>query len=518
MHPSHYARSNPDRAAIIMAESGERVTYGELDASSNRAAHLFRSLGLHAGDAIAMLFENTPKFFELSWAAQRSGLYFTPISTRLTIEEALYIVNDSGATVFVASSGAGELAQALAAARSRFANVQHFYYVGEPLPGARSWSAAVEKMPSTAIADETAGQHMVYSSGTTGRPKGVKIPLTGGPADGEYPFVPMNRQRYGFEQEMIYLSPAPLYHTAPLVTTMVTHRIGGTTVILEHFTPESALEAIQRYRITHTQMVPTMFVRMLKLPEAKRLSYDLSSLRTVVHAAAPCPIPIKHQMIEWLGPIVYEYYGGTEGNGTTSITSQEWLKKPGSVGRAVWGTLHICDDAGRELPPGQQGSVYFEGGFDFHYHNDEQKTASARHPQHWGWSTLGDVGYADADGYLFLTDRKAFMIISGGVNIYPQETENILITHPKVADVAVIGVPNDEFGEEVKAVIQPMHWEDASPAFAQELMAFCRTQLSPLKCPRSVDFERELPRHPTGKLYKRVLRDRYWANKASRIV
>ena len=518
MHPSHYARSNPDRAAIIMAQSGERVTYGALEAASNRSAQLLRSLGLRPGDAVALLFENSPRFLELCWAAQRSGLYFTPISTRLTVEEALYMVNDCGASVFVASAGAGGLAQSLAAARTRFANIRHFFHVGEPLAGATSWLDKAARMPAEPIADETAGQHMVYSSGTTGRPKGVKIPLTGGPADGEHPFVSLNRQRYEFAEGMIYLSPAPLYHTAPLVTSMVTHRVGGTSVILEKFTPEGALEAIQRYGVTHTQMVPTMFVRMLKLPRAQRIPYDLSSLRAVIHAAAPCPVPIKYQMIEWLGPILYEYYGGTEGNGMTSITSSEWLNKPGSVGRAVWGTLHICNDEGRELPPGEQGYVYFEGGFDFRYHNDQQKTAAARHPQHWTWSTLGDVGYMDSDGYLFLTDRKAFMIISGGVNIYPQETENILITHSKVADVAVIGVPNDEFGEEVKAVVQPMHWEDVSPAFAEELIAYCRARLSPLKCPRTVDFERELPRHPTGKLYKRALRDRYWAGRASRVV
>ena len=518
MHPSHHAASNPDRAAIIMAHSGERVTYGELEAGSNRSAQLLRSLGLRPGAAIALLFENTPRFLELCWAAQRSGLYFTPVSTRLALEEALYIINDCGASVLIASAGAGELAQSLAAARSRLANVRHFFHAGVPLAGARSWPEEAGKMPAERIVEETAGQPMVYSSGTTGRPKGVKIPLTGGPADGEYPFVDMNRQRYGFAPDMVYLSPAPLYHTAPLVTSMVTHRMGGTTVILQQFTPEGALEAIERHRVTHTQMVPTMFVRMLKLPGAQRERYDLSSLRVVIHAAAPCAVPVKYQMIEWLGPIVYEYYGGTEGNGMTAITPAEWLRKPGSVGRAVWGTLHICDDEGRELAVGEQGSVYFEGGFDFHYHNDQEKTAAARHPRHWAWSTLGDVGYLDADGYLFLTDRKAFMIISGGVNIYPQEAENILITHPKVADVAVIGVPNDEFGEEVKAVVQPMHWEDVSAAFAQELLAYCRARLSPLKCPKTVDFERELPRHPTGKLYKRALRDRYWAGKASRIV
>jgi long-chain acyl-CoA synthetase len=501
-----------------MAASGERITYSQLDAASNQGAQLFRSLGLSAGDPIALLFENSPRFLEICWAAQRSGLYFTPISTRLTVDEALYILNDCGARVFIASVGAGELARQLTAARGRFAHVQHFFYCGEPLEGANDWSVATRGVSTQPISDETAGQHMVYSSGTTGKPKGVKLPLTGGPADAEYPFVSTYRRNYGYSQDTIHLSPTPIYHTAPLVACMVMHRIGGTVVMMEHFTPEAALEAIERYRVTHTQMVPTMFVRMLKMPDAQRLRHDLSSLQVVVHAAAPCPVSVKRQMMQWLGPILHEYYGGTEGNGSTHITPQEWLRKPGSVGRASWGILHICDDDGHELSAGQHGTVYFEGGFDFRYHNDEQKTAASRHPQHWSWSALGDVGYVDEDGYLFLTDRKAFMIISGGVNIYPQETEDVLIAHPKIADVAVIGVPNDEFGEEVKAVVQPLLWQDATPDLAQELIAYCRAQLSPLKCPRSVDFERELPRHPTGKLYKRLLRDRYWTGRSSRIV
>jgi len=259
-------------------------------------------------------------------------------------------------------------------------------------------------------------------------------------------------------------------------------------------------------------MVPTMFVRLLALPEAVRSHYDLSSLGKIVHAAAPCPVGIKRQMIEWLGPIIYEYYGGSEGNGSTFITPGEWLERPGSVGRADWGTLHICNEAGEEVAPGVDGLVYFEGGWDFQYLNDPEKTRDARHPAHPAWSTLGDIGHVDTDGYLFLTDRKSFMIISGGVNIYPQETENLLITHPRVADAAVIGVPNSDFGEEVKAVVQPLDPADATPEFAQELIAFCRSNLSPVKCPRSVDFDPALPRLDTGKLYKRLIRDRYWAD------
>ncbi|MET0248092.1 MAG: AMP-binding protein, partial [Sphingobium sp.] len=313
------------------------------------------------------------------------------------------------------------------------------------------------------------------------------------------------------------LSPAPLYHTAPIVYAVSTQRLGGTVVVLRKFDPEAALAAIERYRVAFTQMVPTMFLRLLRLPDEIRLGHDVSSLKMVVHAAAPCPVEVKRRMIEWLGPIIYEYYGGSEGNGSTFITPQEWLEKPGSVGRANWGTIHICGEDGAELPVGEPGLVYFEGGLDFQYLNDPDKTKDARHPRHAAWSTLGDVGYLDADGYLFLTDRKSFMIISGGVNIYPQETENLLASHPRVADVAVIGVPDPDMGEAVKAVVQPVDWADATPEFAAELIAHCRAHLSAIKCPRSVDFDPALPRHDTGKLYKRLIRDRYWGGHERRV-
>jgi acyl-CoA synthetase (AMP-forming)/AMP-acid ligase II len=260
---------------------------------------------------------------------------------------------------------------------------------------------------------------------------------------------------------------------------------------------------------------------MLKLPKDIRTKYDTSSMQTAIHAAAPCPIPIKEQMIDWWGPVIYEYYAGSEGNGFCQLNSEEWLAHKGSVGTALTGILHICDEEGEEVPVGESGSIFFEQPEEapgFEYYNDPKKTAESRHPVHKNWTTLGDVGKLDEDGYLYLTDRKAFMIISGGVNIYPQETENLLITHPRVADVAVIGVPNEDFGEEVKAVVQPANWNDAGPALEEELIAFCKENLSAIKCPRSVDFDQELPRHPTGKLYKRLVRDRYWGNKDSKIV
>jgi acyl-CoA synthetase (AMP-forming)/AMP-acid ligase II len=357
---------------------------------------------------------------------------------------------------------------------------------------------------------------MLYSSGTTGRPKGVKHPLPNGPIGTPPPLVAGINAMYGVTKDSIYLSPAPLYHSAPLGFTMAMLRVGGSVIVMEHFDAERALALIEQHRVTHSQWVPTMFVRMLKLPEAVRARHDVSSLRYAIHAAAPCPVPVKEQMIGWWGPILYEYYAGTEGNGFCAIDSTQWLAHRGSVGRPLNAKVHILDDDMKELPTGEVGTIYFESSVKYEYHNDPAKTQDAKSPQ--GWTTLGDVGYLDEEGWLFLTDRKAFMIISGGVNIYPQETENCLITHPRVADVAVIGVPNEEFGEEVKAVVQPDRMADAGPALEHELIDWCKQRISAIKCPRSVDFLEELPRHPTGKLYKRLLKDRYWGKRESRIV
>jgi acyl-CoA synthetase (AMP-forming)/AMP-acid ligase II len=357
---------------------------------------------------------------------------------------------------------------------------------------------------------------MLYSSGTTGRPKGVKRALSGGPFDTPSPNHELTRKLYGFDTDTVYLSPAPLYHAAPLVFSTAVMSFGGTVIVMEHFDAEQALKLIERHRVTASQWVPTMFVRLLRLPDTVRRKYTLGSHRVAVHAAAPCPVEIKRQMIEWWGPIIREYYAGSEGNGFVVIDSPDWLAHPGSVGRAVLGELRILAEDGTEQPPGVPGAIYFANGPAFEYHNDPDKTRGAYSPQ--GWSTLGDVGYLDQDGYLFLTDRKAYMIISGGVNVYPQEAENVLTGHPQVVDVAVFGVPNEEFGEEVKAVVQPIDMALATPQFAQELIAYCRARLADVKCPRSIDFDPELPRHPTGKLYKRLLRDRYWANRTSRII
>ena len=512
MHPYIHARNTPDKPAYIMAGSGETVTYRQLDDQSNRIAQLFRSLGLKAGDHVALFLENHPRYFEICWGAQRSGLIYTAISSRLTAEEVDYIVGDCGAKLFITSKYLAEKAAELAPLLKGVANR---FMIDGTIAGYDSWEAAVAGFPATPIADQTAGHDMLYSSGTTGRPKGVMPVVEPQPIDFDNPLLAISRKLYGIDQNTIYLSPAPLYHAAPLRFNMSVMRLGGTSVIMEHFDAEEFLKLAQKHRATHTQVVPTMFVRFLKLPAEVREKYDVSSLKCAIHAAAPCPIPTKEAMIGWWGPIIWEYYAGTEGNGLTICNSQEWMAHKGTVGRAVVGTVKICDDEGNELPVGQSGTVYFAGGRPFAYHNDQKKTAESRHPK--GWSTLGDVGYLDADGFLHLTDRKAFMIISGGVNIYPQECENLLINHPKVMDCAVFGVPNADFGEEVKAVVQPRDMADAGPALAEELIAYCKQHLSALKCPRTVDFEAELPRHPTGKLYKRLLRDRYWQGRTSKI-
>lgn len=513
MHPYIHAQKTPDKPAYIMASTGEMVTYRQLDERSNQGAQLFRKLGLKVGDSIALQMDNNARYFEICWAAQRAGLIYTAMSSRLTAEEAEYIINDCGAKLFIASIS--QRTQALDL-RSWMPNVRHRFSVGGEIDGYESWEAAIAAMPATPIADQRAGRDMLYSSGTTGRPKGVKTELVDEAIDAPTSLLNLATKLYGLSPDVVYLSPAPLYHAAPLRYNMTVMRVGGTSIIMEHFDAEQALALIEKYKVTHSQWVPTMFVRMLKLPEAVRKKYDTSSIKVAIHAAAPCPVQVKEEMIRWWGPVLFEYYAGTEGNGFVACNSEEWLAHKGTVGRALLGEIHILDENGKEQPVGESGMIYFANGPAFEYHNDPEKTRESRSPQ--GWSTLGDIGYLDKDGYLYLTDRKAYMIISGGVNIYPQEVENLLITHPKVADVAVIGVPNPEFGEEVKAVVQPVAIREAGPALAEELMAFCRAHLSPIKCPRSIDFEEELPRHPTGKLYKRLIRDRYWQGRQSKLV
>lgn len=505
LYPLGVTNQQADSIAYRMSGTQEEVTFAQLEARSNQIAQLLRHCGVGIGDHIAILLKNQREFLEICFGAERAGIYYTTISTRLTSSEIGFIVSNCGAQVLICSSDLIHLVQPSHIFSS---DKIRFFSVGSSVSGWENWSDAVAAQSTQRIADEAQGLDMLYSSGTTGQPKGVKWPRPDGPAGQRTFLVELLDRLYGYGHQCRYLSPAPLYHAAPLRHSMTTIKLGGEVTIMEQFDAEHALALIERYHITHSQWVPTMFVRMLKLPQSKRDQYDLSSMRLAVHAAAPCPIEIKNQMIQWWGPIIHEYYAGTENNGFCSISCDEWLAHPGSVGRAALGTLHICDDAGDELPRGESGLVYFSDGPDFSYHNDPQKTAQTRNAK--GWSTLGDIGWMDAEGYLYLVDRKAFMIISGGVNIYPQEIEGILIGHPKVADVAVFGIPNTDFGEEVKAVVQLIDQDLASDDLRDQLILYCRQHLADFKCPRSIDFMAELPRHPTGKLYKKVLRDPYW--------
>jgi acyl-CoA synthetase (AMP-forming)/AMP-acid ligase II len=507
MYPGTIAKETPDHPAVIMGGTGDVITYRQLDEESNQLAHALRATGLKPGDQVAFMLENHPRFFSIAWAARRAGLYFTAISSRLQQDEVAYILNDCGAQAFIASRYVSEVAGSVIGDAP---DVRLALMLDGAVDGFEDYDAVVGGQPTTPIDDEVEGEDMLYSSGTTGRPKGVRFPLPLDPIGTPTGLTRLCQFLFAMDATSIYLSPAPLYHAAPLRFSMVTHRLGGAVVVMEHFDPAEALRLIERYKVTHGQFVPTMFIRMLKLPDAERLAFDVSSLRLAVHAAAPCPVEVKRRMIEWWGPVLHEYYAGTEGQGFVYCNSEAWLAHPGTVGSAIAGELHILDEEGNDMPAGEPGTVYFANGSTFEYHNDEAKTAASRDPQGRGWSTLGDVGYLDDDGFLYLTDRKAYMIISGGVNIYPQEAENVLAMHPKVFDVAVFGVPNDEMGEEVKAVVQPASMDEAGPELERELIAYCREHLAHYKCPRTVDFRDELPRHPTGKLYKRLLKDEYW--------
>jgi acyl-CoA synthetase (AMP-forming)/AMP-acid ligase II len=483
-------------------------------------AHVLRDTGLRKGDHMAIFMENHPAVLLAEAGAERTGLYFTPVNFYLSAEEVAYVINDSRSRVVVTSTARAEIAAQLPALCP---DVERWIMVDTTSAGSvvgapfESWDDTVGAQPTDHVAAERMGAPMMYSSGTTGRPKGILRPMYDiHPSEtsiGVLGIAGLWRLREG----MVYLSPAPLYHTAPQVSVAIALRMKSTAVVMEHFDPELYLGLVGRYGVTHSQVVPTMFTRMLKLPDDVRAAADLSSLEVVIHAAAPCPVPVKEQMIEWFGPILLEYYAATEGNGCTFITSPDWLAHKGSVGRSVLSDIQILDDDGQRCPVGTSGTVWFAGATDFEYFNDPEKTASTRRDD-GATSTVGDVGYLDADGYLFLTDRKAHMIISGGVNIYPQETENLLVTHPAVLDAAVIGVPNEDLGEEVKAVVQLVDGVTGDEALERVLIAFCREHLAHFKCPRSVDFVDELPRLPTGKLYKGVLREQYWTAHDTRIV
>jgi long-chain acyl-CoA synthetase len=516
MYTGKHAQLRPLQPAFIMAGTGETVTYRELDARSNRLAHLFRKYQLNRLDHYAIFMENNSRYLEACGAGERSGLYYTCVNSYLTPGELAYIVNNSCSRILITSKAKLDVAREALKECPKVELCIVADGAGES-EGIVGLQAATAGLPDRPIPDESVGTAMLYSSGTTGRPKGIVRPLPEQPPVQNLPIFDFLHKLWQYREGMIYLSPAPLYHSAPQAAVNLTIRTGGTAIIMESFDPERYLELVQRWGVTHTQLVPTMFSRMLKLPEDVRSRYDLSSLEIAIHAAAPCPVLVKEDVIKWWGPIIHEYYGATEGLGFTACNSEEWLAHPGTVGKVLLGELHILDENMKACPTGTPGTVWFKTATPFEYFNDPNRTKEARSLD-GSMSTVGDVGYVDADGYLHLTDRATFMIISGGVNIYPQECENLLITHPKIADAAVFGVPNADLGEEVKAVVQPMPGIAPGPDLADELIQFCGKALSRQKVPRSIDFEAELPRLPTGKLYKRLLRDRYWGNKTSRIV
>jgi len=504
--PGGWVETRGDAPAIVMGESGEVVGYRELDRRSKRWARALRRAGLRPGGHVAILLENHPRYFELVWGALRSGLYVTPINWHLKAEEVGYIVEDCEATALVTSKALAALASGL---EPHLARVKLRLMIDGTAPGFDAYEEAIAGEAPEALEDETEGAIMFYSSGMTGRPKGIKPPLTGNAFGATSGGLTLLFQfKYGVTAESTYLCPAPLYHAAPLGWSTSVQRLGGTVVVMERFDPAKALDLIARHRITHAQFVPTHFVRMLKLPEAERRRADVSSLRKAIHAAAPCPIDVKREMLAWWGNVIEEYYAGSEGNGFCAIGPEEWLAHPGSVGKPLLGKIHILGEDRRELPPGEAGQIWFESETRFEYHNDPKKTAEAFNDL--GWSSLGDIGYVDAEGFLYLTDRASHMIISGGVNIYPQEVENELVMHPAVGDVAVIGVPHPEMGEQVKAVVVAAEGASPGPALEAELVAFCRARIAHYKCPTSVDFVDSLPRLPTGKLRKAELRKRYW--------
>lgn len=510
MHPRIFASSHPNKPAMIMAETGEAISYGELEPIANQGAQFIRSLGIKNGDIIALWATNSIKFMEIYWAAQRAGIYICLLPTHLSPDDAAYILGNCGAKLLIISSEIKAAREFIDKGTSSLKYLENIFSINSDLDQVEPWSSQIKSMPTTPITDEEAGFHLIYSSGTTGRPKGVKLPLIGGEVMTDTIWADRYEKIYNLTDKSVFLACAPLYHSAPILFVANTMRRGATIIIMKKFNDEGALKSIEKYKVTMSQMVPTMFIRMLRLPENTRLSYDVSSLEHVIHAAAPCPKDIKYKMMDWFGDIIDEYYAGSESIGATTITSAEWRKRPGSVGRGKNCTLHVCNEAGDELPTGEIGTIYFAGGYDFEYLGEPEKTKASRNPKNSKWATLGDIGYVDEAGYLFLTDRKNFVIISGGVNIYPQETENLIIQHSKVSDVAVIGVPNAEMGEEMKAVIEPINWDDAGEGLAEEIIAYCRSKLGPIKCPKSIDFDKKLPRQENGKLFKRLVRKRYW--------
>lgn len=508
MYAAEIAARDPERIALIQAETGAQLTFGEFEASANRVAHLFRELGLVRKDRVAFFMENCFEMVEAQGGAERTGLYYTLVSSHLTAGEAAYIVNDCEARVVVTTRRMADVARELP---DLCPAVEHWVMVdAADCPGFEDYAGLLAEQPASPVPDEQLGMPLSYSSGTTGRPKGVLRPMGDLKPSDPLPIMTVAPTVYHMREGMVFLMPAPLYHSGPHSQVTCSLRLGGTTVLMRRFDAEGFLQLVERYWATHTAVVPTMFNRLLGLPDEVRERYDTSSLEAVLHGAAPCSPAVKYRMIEWLGPILIEYYGTTESNGSATCTSAEWLAHPGTVGRPVFGEVAILDDGGNEVPTGSIGEIWFRGVTDFQYLHDEEKTLGVQ--RNGGLSTCGDIGYVDAEGYLYLTDRVAFMIISGGVNVYPQETENVLVEHPAVRDVAVIGVPDDDLGEVAMAVVELTSAVSASAELAEELITFSRQRLSRPKCPRFVEFVGELPRLASGKVQKGALREQYRAN------
>lgn len=507
-----WAENKPDEPAII-SDAGDR-TFAQLNARANQLVRALRRRGLTEGDSVALICSNRPEFPETVAACQRSGLRFTPVNWHLTGEEAGYIVDDCEAKALIVDVRYAATGTEAAAAAP---NATIKLAVGGDIEGFDSYDAALAEEDGSDIDDPALGTSMLYTSGTTGRPKGVHRPAARGAAAAAAQQQTASQRTSAAAAasnqggRSMHLCTGPLYHAAPLAFSLSAPLAQGMGIaLMDKWDAEETLRLIDEHKITHSHMVPTMFHRILSLPDDVKNKYDVSSLRYIIHGAAPCPVPVKKAIIDWWGPIVVEYYAATEGSGSF-VTSEEWLKKPGTVGKpATDDHVRILDDDGNELAAGGIGTVFLKAPDQgrFSYYKDDTKTSSAYRDNYF---TLGDIGYLDEEGYLYLTDRSANLIISGGVNIYPAEVEAVLLTHPAVGDAAVIGVPNEDWGEEVKAVIETQPDVEATPELAAELMAFCKERLASYKAPRSVDFTDELPRHDNGKLYKRVLRDQYRA-------
>ena len=504
LHTRVHAKLTPDKPAYIMAGTGEVVTFSQLEERANRCSHFFREAGLQPKDHICIYMDNNARFLEISSAAKVAGLTYTLVSKYLNSSEIEYIVNDCQARLLIVSIAVKEVAAQLV---DRCPSIEKWVMVGGTIDGYLSYEEEMAKYPDTPIPECPEGRDMLYSSGTTGRPKGIVKVLPDVPFGTQDASEKDFARLFRLDSDTVYLSPSPLYHAAPHRFCMWSLRLGGTIIVMEKYDSVEALSLIEKYRVTHAQWVPTMMIRMLKLPEEERNRFDLSSMKIAIHSAAMCPVDVKEKMIQWWGPIIYEYYSATEGTSLFFIDSEEWLAHKGSVGKCYRGIPHIVNELQEELPIGEVGTVYIENGFPFKYLNDPEKTAESQNAK--GWVTLGDIGHMDSDGYLYLTDRRTDMIISGGINIYPQEVENALVIHPKVEDVAVFGIPHEEFGQQVKAVVKRADFEDSETALETELLEYCYSKLAKIKCPKSIDFRDELPRTPTGKLMKRLLVGEY---------